>query len=643
MPDKSDNPLNFWQELKRRKVVRVIIGYLASAYVLLELTSIVAEPWGLPDWTINLVSILLVVGFFVTVIISWIFDVTPEGIKKTGTAKTIRKKEQDVKTSKRKLRASDVVIAILFAAVLVLAYPRIFKKDKFHNLREHDGKITIAVLPFSNQTGDTTLNWFSTGIASLLINGLGNSQGLAVRDDYTMSEAIKSETRINTADLTPSMAKSIAGKANAQTYITGSFQGHTERFVILINLVNTETGNVLWTNKIEGNLNSSEYLSMADSLCGNIRNYLEIKALEQVADFDFRDVYPQSAEAYRYFIEGMDLVLNLNYETGIQSLEKAIEIDSSFAFASFFLAYTCNLTGKWDIQNLWIKRALANADRIPARYRPWLEMWNSCSFGKSYQDILKYCDQLAVSGIDTRFLWNDLGITYFDFLQQYPKAVSAFENVIKLNDKLGKDWKFILFFEYFIRALHITGDHEREKEIAHMVLEVLPDQANYCYYYMTICALSRGDTAEANQFFRNYLAVHKEKKTADYHLERWIGDMYKDAGIPDQAEKHYRKALELNPGYYSNLRALAAFLINENRNVDEGIAICQGLREEYPADNFYNRVLSDEGWGYYQKGNFNKALECLSKAWEMEEGFNIIIYNRLEAAKKAVTKQKSDQ
>ena len=48
MPDKSDNPFKFWQELKRRKVIRVIIGYLAAAYVLLELTSIVSEPLGLP-------------------------------------------------------------------------------------------------------------------------------------------------------------------------------------------------------------------------------------------------------------------------------------------------------------------------------------------------------------------------------------------------------------------------------------------------------------------------------------------------------------------------------------------------------------------------------------------------------------------
>jgi len=87
MADKPENPFKFWEELKRRKVVRVIIGYAASAYVILELTSIVVGPLRLPEWTINMVLILLIIGFVITTVISWIFDFTPEGIKKTGSAK----------------------------------------------------------------------------------------------------------------------------------------------------------------------------------------------------------------------------------------------------------------------------------------------------------------------------------------------------------------------------------------------------------------------------------------------------------------------------------------------------------------------------------------------------------------------------
>ena len=182
MPDKSDNPFKFWEELKRRKVVRVVIGYLASSYVLLELTSIIAEPLGLPGWTINLVLLLLLIGFVITVLISWIYDFTSEGLKKTESVKTIKSKEPVSQNGKRKLRVSDIIIAALLITVIILAYPRIFNMDKLKGVRNNEGMITVAVLPFENQTGDTTLNWFESGVSSLIINGLGSSTDIVVYD-----------------------------------------------------------------------------------------------------------------------------------------------------------------------------------------------------------------------------------------------------------------------------------------------------------------------------------------------------------------------------------------------------------------------------------------------------------------------------
>jgi hypothetical protein len=91
MPEK---PHNFWQELKRRKVIRVIIGYAAASYVILELISIIAEPFGLPDWTLRLVFVLLCVGFIIAVILSWLYDFTPKGIEKTKPVKVIKEREE---------------------------------------------------------------------------------------------------------------------------------------------------------------------------------------------------------------------------------------------------------------------------------------------------------------------------------------------------------------------------------------------------------------------------------------------------------------------------------------------------------------------------------------------------------------------
>ena len=77
-------------------------------------------------------------------------------------------------SAKNKLLSTLAIVAFIIVAGILL-YPKIFKRDKFEEIRDTDGKISIAVMPFENLTGDTTLNWFQRGISSLIINGLGGS------------------------------------------------------------------------------------------------------------------------------------------------------------------------------------------------------------------------------------------------------------------------------------------------------------------------------------------------------------------------------------------------------------------------------------------------------------------------------------
>ncbi len=337
-------------------------------------------------------------------------------------------------------------------------------------------------MPFENLTGDTTLNWFQRGISSLIINGLGNSSELAVRDDHTLFEVMESMNQIYTAGVSPSLAKEVARKVHAETYISGSFQGTEDTYWILVNLVNSNNGDIIWTNKVQGNLKSSGYLDMADSLCNEIKNYLEIKALENIADFDFREVYPRSAEAYRYFIEGMNLILTEDYGPAIQTLKKALEIDSTFTFASFYIAFANNygnLAGNQTIE--WTKKTYASKNRLPYKYQPLLEIWYACFISKNLPDIIRYCRLFEESGIQSRLLWFDLGITYTNFTDQYEKAVAAFDKVMQMSLERGGYWEYDRFYQEYGYALHKTGQHEKEKEIYNIGLSINPDNT-WCIY-----------------------------------------------------------------------------------------------------------------------------------------------------------------
>ncbi len=83
MSAKPNKLSQFWHELKRRRVIHVIVVYSTAAFVILEAVDIIFPRLNLQDWTVTFVMIPLVVGFPIAMIFSWIFDATPEGIEKT--------------------------------------------------------------------------------------------------------------------------------------------------------------------------------------------------------------------------------------------------------------------------------------------------------------------------------------------------------------------------------------------------------------------------------------------------------------------------------------------------------------------------------------------------------------------------------
>ncbi len=115
MPVRPNKLSQFWQELKRRNVVRVITVYAAAAFVILELVDFLAPSLGLPEWTLNLILILLFVGFIIAIILSWIYDIHPEsGMVKTEPAHKV--KPEDILKS---LNSWKIASYISFIVIVV--------------------------------------------------------------------------------------------------------------------------------------------------------------------------------------------------------------------------------------------------------------------------------------------------------------------------------------------------------------------------------------------------------------------------------------------------------------------------------------------------------------------------------------------
>ena len=99
MPKKPPDLFDFWNELKRRKVIKAVFVYVAVAWAILEAADTIFPRLGLPDWTVTFVLILLIIFFILVVVLTWVYDITPEGIKVTRDLEPEPKKETAKKTA----------------------------------------------------------------------------------------------------------------------------------------------------------------------------------------------------------------------------------------------------------------------------------------------------------------------------------------------------------------------------------------------------------------------------------------------------------------------------------------------------------------------------------------------------------------
>ena len=260
-------------------------------------------------------------------IISWIFDITPEGIKKTESIEETKEQSPTSSPTKRGLKASDVIIAVLFLAVCVLLYPKIFKTDKFEDIRDTD-EISIAVLPFTNMSSDIEQEYFCDGIAEDILNDLTQLEGLHVIA-RTSSFAFKDKNQ----DI-----REIGLKLGAQTIVEGSVRKTENRLRITAQLINVADGYHLWSERYDRNL--EDVFAIQNEIAKNIVQALDIK-LNQRENRALGKAKTEDVQAYDFYIRGRDYYHQDHHDKtllAIQMFKKAIQKDKNYALAYSGLA-----------------------------------------------------------------------------------------------------------------------------------------------------------------------------------------------------------------------------------------------------------------------------------------------------------------
>lgn len=637
MADKLNNPFKFWEELKRRKVVRVIIGYLASAYVLLELTSIISGPWGLPDWTINFVSVLLIIGFFVTVIISWIFDVTPEGIKKTESAKVIKLKEISSKPAKWRLKISDIVIGVLLIAVCILAYPKFFRNPIVKDIWDKDGNVSVAVMPFLNLSVDSIAEGIELGIQLQLISGLSDSKELEVIPYQIVYEILRGNANVGNASMTPLMSKEIATKLDANLVVNGSILFSGNEIKILAQLIESGRRGISKSFEINGVWEDNLW-TVTDTLVNQIKNYLEIKTLEDDLDVDIQHfVTTTNVEALRYFSKSTESSFNRDLSNAVKFLESALELDSNFITAEMTLVPTYINNRNFSKARQLSEKLIMKLDNCTYFEQLYIKYWD-CILSKNQQEAVKYSEDIVKEVPNSRIFWYTMGWTYYN-LQMDLKAIEAFEKAMEIDMSWETNWNWVYVYTLLGTEYHRTGQHRKEKKIYKLALKVLPNEKDIIRL-QAICALSRGVNKEGDILVAKWRKLREENGISELRIMQGLGEIYQDASLIDKAEQYYRQALDLDPKRPIQMNDLAWLLINNDINIKEGLELVNHALEVQPDDYFFQHTKAT---GLYKQGKYEESLELLEKSWTLRPLYDHDHYLLIQEVKQALAKQKSEK
>jgi len=639
MPETSNKLTRFWQELKRRKVFGVVTTYAAAAYIIIEVTNNLAIPLHLPDWFASLEFIILLIGLPVVIILSWIFDFTPKGIKKTESVEESEIKEVTGKTAKRRLRPSYVLNAVLIIAVIVLAYPKIFKQDRLEKLRSSGERISVAVMPFRNMTNDTTWNIWQTGIQSIFGNYLSNSpEELKVRQAETVNDLIQGEKLTNYASITPSIASKISQKLDADILIYGSIKQAGPKLRLDAQLIDSRTQETLRAFEIDGPAEEKSIFQIIDSLKLMVKNFLIVSKLTEEIPSGLRITgsISDSPEALRYFMYGSKAFTSRDYSSARDWYLKALSIDSNLITAAVYSAVSYANQGMYEEGEKWCNRAYEKIEVVPLNQKLLIKWLHASYFETPYEEI-KYVKQILELDDQRSLPYYILGVKYNE-LQQYDKAIPEFKKALKLHEKWGLKPVWAYYYEQFGFAYHETAQYRKEKNLYKKGEQDFPDN-DLIIRRQAILSLSQGDEKGAKRYIDKYISVRKEYSASEATIATNLAFVYEESNLPDKAEKYYREALVSEPEDPYRLNALAWFLIDKDRNVKEGLELIDKALKISPDDYL---IIDTKGWGLFKQGKNKEALELLEKAWALKPVYDHEVYLHLEAAKKEAAGQKKN-
>lgn len=307
--------MSFFEELKRRNVVRVGIAYVVVCWLVAQVAELALDTFEAPGWVLKALLVFLALGLPVALVIAWAFEMTAEGVKRE---KDVDRSRSITPQTGRKL--DRIIIAVLGVAVVVLLAKEFH--DDSDSAAENDitatvGRQSIAVLPFTNMSDDK--DYFADGLSEELLNLLAKSPELKVAG-RTSAFAFKGRNE----DL-----RQIGESLGVDHVLEGSVRRSGDRLRITAQLIKVDDGFHLWSETYDRQM--ADIFDIQDEVAGSIAQALRLRLSPDP------DRPTDNTDAYALYLEALPLVTSGNdphmIDLVIPLLDQALVLDPRFAKA----------------------------------------------------------------------------------------------------------------------------------------------------------------------------------------------------------------------------------------------------------------------------------------------------------------------
>ena len=432
------------------------------------------------------------------------------------------------------------VLAAIFVVAVAMVLLRIGRSKP--ERASTSANPTLAILPFTNNTGDEDLDFWENALADLLVSDLSQSRYLTVLPQDRVFFVLRDLDLLDAGVGDAIDLEKVASRAQVENIVVGNFIKAGQRFRISATVRHIPSGEGVVLPSVEVR-SEEEILLKIDKLSTGIKNQLlpPVGSTRRDIEPDTRSVTTSSLEAYRYFVEGRLSLYNKRVAEARESLEMAVAIDPEFAMAYSVLA-SCyrSLPGYEDKEEEALSRAFELSHHASPRERFWIQARYYRARGpRSWGQYLETCQEFVKVYPDDAQAVLFLGGIYLR-LEEWDRSIETLESIIDVH-------VFKSHFDFMQRAYAAQGKYEEALAVA----EAAPAEM-YPFQYPYQLALN---LIYERRFDQALLEADKmlERSPGYGPALMMKGDVHRLRGEWDQAEEYYRELLNPVGGEFQRI------------------------------------------------------------------------------------------